>query len=179
MFFHWFVAPEVRKVGSLSGGCRAIWPDERWKIARRCGTKHISKSKCTKHTILGPLLEVQMSEKRTLLWREALFQVTMLKTRHARTIFDASYVVFRGRRKGLCTLSKVRKTWGFCSSFNYNCNYNFKTLHYTTLHWTTLQNTTLHYTTIHYTPLHYTTLHYTTPHYTLLHYTTLNYTKRH
>ena len=24
--------------------------------ARRCGAKHISKSKCTKHTILGPLL---------------------------------------------------------------------------------------------------------------------------
>ena len=31
------------------------------KSARRCGAKHISKSKCTKHTILGPLLEVQMS----------------------------------------------------------------------------------------------------------------------
>ena len=25
-------------------------PDERWKIARRCGAKHISKLKCTKHT---------------------------------------------------------------------------------------------------------------------------------
>ena len=33
------------------------------KSARRCGAKHISKSKCTKHTILGPLLEVQMSKK--------------------------------------------------------------------------------------------------------------------
>ena len=27
------------------------------KSARRCGTKHISKSKCTKHTRFGPLLE--------------------------------------------------------------------------------------------------------------------------
>ena len=26
-------------------------------------------------------------------------------------------VVFRGKRRGLCTLSKVCKTWGFCSSF--------------------------------------------------------------
>ena len=26
----------------------------------RCGTKHISKSKCKKHTILGPLLEVEI-----------------------------------------------------------------------------------------------------------------------
>ena len=27
------------------------------------GAKHISKSKCTKHTMLGPLLEVQISKK--------------------------------------------------------------------------------------------------------------------
>ena len=41
------------------------------KSARRCGTKHISKSKCTKHTMFGPLLEVEMSKKCTPLWREA------------------------------------------------------------------------------------------------------------
>ena len=45
VFFQLFVAPEDRKVGSLSGGCGASWPEERWKIARRCGAKHISKSK--------------------------------------------------------------------------------------------------------------------------------------
>ena len=28
------------------------------KIARRCSEKHISKSKCTKHTILGPFLKL-------------------------------------------------------------------------------------------------------------------------
>ena len=32
-----------------SGGCGASWPDETWKSARRCGAKHISKSKWTKH----------------------------------------------------------------------------------------------------------------------------------
>ena len=42
--------------------------DHFWKLrcrksARRCGAKHISKSKCTKHTMLGPLLEVRMSKK--------------------------------------------------------------------------------------------------------------------
>ena len=62
--------------------------DHFWKLrcrkcARRCGAKHISKSKCTKHRMFVPLLEVQMS--------------------------------FRGRRLGLCTFSKVSKTWGFCS----------------------------------------------------------------
>ena len=41
------------------------------KSARRCGAKHILKSKCTKHTIVGPLLEVAMSKKCTPLWREA------------------------------------------------------------------------------------------------------------
>ena len=31
------------------------------KSARRCGAKHISKSKCTNHTMFGPLLEAEMS----------------------------------------------------------------------------------------------------------------------
>ena len=58
--------------------------DHFWKLrcrksARRCGAKHISKSKCTKHTILGPLLEVQMSKKGTPLWREAHFEVKSVK----------------------------------------------------------------------------------------------------
>ena len=41
------------------------------KIAHRCGAKHISKSKCRKHTSSGPLLEVEMSKKCMPLWREA------------------------------------------------------------------------------------------------------------
>ena len=72
VFFQWFVAPEGRKVGSLKRLVRsqlARWEDE--KIARRCGAKHISKSKCTKHTILRPLLAVETSKKCTPVWREA------------------------------------------------------------------------------------------------------------
>ena len=57
------------------------------KSARRCGAKHISKSKCTKHTMLGPLLEVEMLKKCTPLWREAHFEVKMYKAHHARTTF--------------------------------------------------------------------------------------------
>ena len=49
------------------------------KSARHCGAKHMSKSKCTKHTSFGPLLEVAMSKKCTPLWREAHFQVKMYK----------------------------------------------------------------------------------------------------
>ena len=54
-----------------------FWKLRCWKSARRCGAKHISKSKCTKHTMLGPLLEVEMSKKCTPLWRKAHFEVKM------------------------------------------------------------------------------------------------------
>ena len=69
-------------------------PDHFWKLRcrkseRLCGGKHISKSKCTKHTILGPLLEVEMLKKCTPLWREAHFQVKMYKTPQCRTTFGS------------------------------------------------------------------------------------------
>ena len=66
-----------------------FWKLRCWKSARRCGAKHISKSKCTKHTIVGPLLEVKMSKKCTPLWREAHFEVKMYKTHHVRTTFGS------------------------------------------------------------------------------------------
>ena len=135
--------------------------DHFWKLrcrksARRCGAKHIPKSKCTKHTSVGPLLEVEMSKKCTPLWREAHLEVEMLKTPGLRTTFGGSDVA--GARDCATTT----------------------TPHYTTLHYTTTTTTpSLHYTTLHYTPLHYITLHYTTFHYTTLHYTPLHYTTLH
>ena len=71
--------------------------DHFWKLrcrksARRCGAKRILKSKRTKHTIVGPLLEVAMSKKCTPLWREAHFQVKMYKTTHVRATFGGSDV---------------------------------------------------------------------------------------
>ena len=59
-------------------------PDNYWKLrsqksARRCGAKHISKSKCKKHLSSGALLEVEMSKKCTPLWRKAHFQVKSAK----------------------------------------------------------------------------------------------------
>ena len=61
-----------------------------WKMARRCGEKHILKSKCTKHLSFGPLLEVTMSKNCTPLWREAHFQLKMLKNWRSRTTFWSS-----------------------------------------------------------------------------------------
>ena len=142
--------------------------DHFWKLrcrksARRCGAKHISKSKCTKNHMFAPRLEVRMSKKCTPLWREAHFEVNMLKTLGIRTTFGGSDV----------------------ASLRF-ASLDYTTLHYTTLHYTTLHYTTLHYTPLHYhynytttlhnTPLHYITLHYLPLHFTTLHYTTLHYT---
>ena len=71
-------------------GSRHFWRFRSRKSARRCGAKHILKSKCTKHTILGPLLEVEMLKKCTPLWREVRFQVKMDKTLHVRATFGCS-----------------------------------------------------------------------------------------
>ena len=254
VFFHWFVAPEGRKVGSLKRRvrsqlarwemkiCTPLWREAHfqvkmykthqlrttfgswdvekahavvarstfrsqnvqntpasdhfwklrcWKSARRCGAKHISKSKCTKHTMLGPLLEVQMSKKCTPLWREAHFQVKMYKTLHVRATFGGSDVekVHAVVARSTFPSQNVKKTRGSDHFWRFRCR--FASLHYITLHSTTLRSTTLHYitqhynynytTTLHYTPLHlnYTTLHYITLHYTPLHYITLHCTTFH
>ena len=163
------------------------------KSARRCGAKHISKLKCTKHHMFAPLLEVQMSKKCTPLWREAHFQVKMYKTLGIRTIFGGSdvaslhyttlhYTTLHSTTLHYTTLHYITQHY---TTFHYT-SLHYTTLHsstlqlqlrlhnYTPLHTTTLHYAKLHYTTLHYTPLHYTTLHYTTFHYTSLHYTTLH-----
>ena len=99
--------------------------DHFWKLrcrksARRCGAKHISKSKCTKHTTFGPLLEVEMSKKCTPLWREAHFEVKMYKTHHVRTTF------------GSCDVEKVhavvaRSTFRSQNAQNTTCSRHFWT----------------------------------------------------
>ena len=54
------------------------FPEPFWKLrcgkmARRCGAKHMCKSKCTKHLSAGLILEVPMFKNGTRLWREAHF----------------------------------------------------------------------------------------------------------
>ena len=146
-------------------------PDHFWKLrcrksARRCGAKHISKSKCTKHHMFAPLLEVRMSNKCTPLWREAHFQVQMYKTLGVRATFGGSDVekvhalVARSRFRS----QNVQNTRGLDHFWRFRCR--FASRHYTTGHYTTLHASTLHYTTWHSRTLHYTKLHYTTLHYT-------------
>ena len=102
--------------------------DDFWKLrcrksARRCGAKHISKWKCTKHTILGALLEVEMSKKCTPLWREAHFEVKSVKNWRSRTTFGGSDVENVSKK---CTPLwreahfevKSVKNWGFWAFFD-------------------------------------------------------------
>ena len=61
------------------------------KSARRCGAKHISKSKCTKHTIPRTTFggsDVEVSKKCTPLWREAHFEVKSVKNWGFWAFFD-------------------------------------------------------------------------------------------
>ena len=154
-------------------GSDHFWKFRSRKSARRCGTEHISKSKCTKQTRSGPLLEVQMSKKCTPLWREAHFDVKMYKALSVRTTFGGSDVA-------LLHYTTLHYTTLHYTALHYTTLHYTTlqlyttTLHYTALHFTTLNHITLYYITLHYTPLHYTTLHYTTFHYTSLHYTTLH-----
>ena len=171
------------------------------KSARRCGAKHISKSKCTKHTIVGPLLQVEMSKKCTPLWREAHFEVKMYKTHHCRTTFaswdveKAHAVVARSTFRSENVQNtrgsdhfwrhfevKMLKTLGFRTTFQGSdvasrgrdcapCQKWAKRGGFVAFSTTT--TTTPHYTPIRYTQLHSITLNYTTLHYTTLHSTTL------
>ena len=141
--------------------------DHFWKLrcrksARRCGVKHISKWKCTKHTMLGPLLEAQMSKKWTPLWREAHFDAKMLKTVGFRTTLGGSDVA----------ALRFYTTLDYTTLHHTPLHYtpvHFTTLHFTTLHHTTTTTTQLQSTTLHDTPLHSTTLQHTKSHYTTLH----------
>ena len=78
------------------------------KSARRCGAKHISKSKCIKHTRFRALFEVAMSKKCTPLWREAHFQVKMYKTHQVRTTFGSWDVEKSAHSCGAKRISKSK-----------------------------------------------------------------------
>ena len=144
------------------------------KSARRCGAKHMSKSKVQKTGGYGAILDVQMS-------------FCMVGAR------DCAPCQKWAKREGFVAISTTTTTTPhYTPTLHYNYNSAFTTFQYTTLHYTTLNYTQLHYTTLHYTTLHYlphTSLHYTTLHsttlqlqlhnYTPLHSTTINYTKLH
>ena len=141
VFFQWFVAPEGRKVGSLKlrsqlarwemKNCTPLWRESHFQVkmykthharttfgnwdvekvhavvARSTfrsqkgkklrGSEHFLKLRCRKSA------------------RRCGAKHIIYKTPHVRATCGRWSVVLRGRRKGLCTLSKVSKAWGFSS----------------------------------------------------------------
>ena len=143
--------------------------DHLWKLrcrksARRCGAKHISKSKCTKHTRSGPLLEVAMSKKCTPLWREAHFEVKMYKTHHARTSFGGSDVekVYAVVARSTFRSQNVQNTRVSDHFWRFRC---WKKVYAVVARSALRSHTALQYIT---PPVHPATLNYTTPHYITL-----------
>ena len=94
-------------------------PDHFWKLrcrksARRCGAKHISKSKCTKHTSLGARLEVEMSKKCTLCGAKHISKSKCTKTARFGALLDdvqMSFCVAGARDCAPC--QKCAKREGF------------------------------------------------------------------
>ena len=132
------------------------------KSVRRCGAKHIPKSKVLKTGRFGPLFDDQMSKKWTL---TLTFNYTTIHSIKLHYNYNSNYnfTTTKTTTTTTTTLHPLHHT----------------TLHYVTLHYTTLHHTRLHCTALHYITFHYATLHYTTPHYTTLRYTTLHCTTLH
>ena len=83
-----------------------FWKLRCWKSARRCGAKHISKPKCTKHSTFRPLLEVEMSKKCTPLWRKAHFEVKSVKKMKGSEHFWTFRCRFAWQARGIVHLVK-------------------------------------------------------------------------
>ena len=171
--------------------------DHFWKLrcrksARRCGAKHISKSKCTKHLSSGALLEVEISKKCAPLWREAHFKVKSVKAHSLRALLEVDmskkctplwceahfqvkmlktpHVRITFGRSDVVSCGRGR---GLCTLTNanktckfcrsFNHNHHYTPLHYIALHY----NYNYHYYNYNYVTLRYAS-------YITLHYTALN-----
>ena len=129
--------------------------DHFWKLrcrksAHRCGAKHMSKSKCRKHTAPDHFWKLRCRKSVRRCGAKHMSKSKVEKTEGFGALLGRSDIVVRGMHKGFCTFPKVEKTEG-CGSFKYN---RYTTLHYTTLRYTALQ---LQLQLQHYTPTTSTT----------------------
>ena len=154
--------------------------DHFWKLtcqksARRCGAKHISKSKCTKHTKFGTFGSCDVEKVHAVCGAKQISKPTC--TKHYTTPHSTSLHFH--------FTTPLHYTQLHYSTLQLQLRYTLIALHWITLHYTPLHYTTLNYTTLqlqlqlqlqphytNYTTLRSTPLHYTTLHCTQLHYTT-------
>ena len=143
LFFQWFVAPEGRKVCSLKRrvrsqlarwemkNCTRLWREAHLQV-KKLKTPHVRSTFWSwgvekVHGVVArstfPSQNVQNTPAPDHFWklrcrksaRRCVAKHISKSKCEKRTTFGCSDVVSRGKRTGLCTLSKVSKTWGFCS----------------------------------------------------------------
>ena len=144
--FPMIVAPEGRKVGSLKRRVQASWPDERWKIARRCGAKHVSNQNVQNTTCSDHFwkLRCRKSARRCGAKHISKSKVQNLRgTEH----FWTFRCRFAWQAQGSCTLLKVGKKWRFCSSWITTTTTLHTTPVHSTLHYNNYYNYNYNYTT--------------------------------
>ena len=145
-----------------------FWKLRCWKSARRCGAKHILKSKCTKtpgvRTTFG---SCDVEKVHAVVARSTFPSQNVQNTTCLRHFWR-----FGCRKSARCGAKhiahfqvKMYKTHQVRTTFGGS---DVASLQYTTLQDITLHYTPVHYITLHYTPVHSTTLNYTTPHYNTL-----------
>ena len=151
------------------------WSDHFWRLrcrksARRCGAKHIWKSKVLKTGGLGAVLEVEMLKKCMALWREAHLEVKSVKNWGSRSTFGSWDVekVHAVVARSTFASQNVQNTRGSDHFWRFRCRFA-ASLHYTTLRYITPHSTILHYITLHDTPQHYNYNYTTRVHSTTLH----------
>ena len=84
------------------------------KVHAVVARKRVSKSKCTKHVSFGPLLEVDMSKKCTLLWRESAFPSQNVQNTSASDHFWKLSCRKSARRSGAKHISKSKCIQNTC-----------------------------------------------------------------
>ena len=153
-------------------------PDNFWKLrfrksARRCGAKHISKSKVEKTAgYIGVFCTLSKVSKKKLGF--VAISTATTTTLHYTPLNYITLHLQLQLQLQLHLQLQLQLHYTTLITLRY-ATLRSATLHYTTLHYATLHYTTLHYTTLHHSPLHYSTLIYTKLHYTPLRYTTLHY----
>ena len=135
VFFQWFVAPEGRKVGSLKRrvrsqlarwemkNCTPLWREARFQVKTykthnsrtTFGSWDVEKVHAVVARSTFPSQNAQSTPLSDHFWKLRCQKSGRRCGAKRISIFGGSDVVSHGRRKGLCTLSKVTKTWGFCS----------------------------------------------------------------
>ena len=102
------------KRGQSTSASEHFWKLRCRNSGRHWGTKHMSKSKRTKHTMFGAVLESQMLKRCSRLWPETHFKVKMLKALSKSNVLkidSGHFWTLRGRKSARrCGAKHIEKS---------------------------------------------------------------------